>query len=286
MKSSKESRTIMGRVDGKVAFITGAGRGQGRSHAIALAREGADIIAVDICAQTATPPYAMSTPEDLDETVRLVQEAGGKIVARVADVRDLDALSAVVDEGVKEFGRLDIILANAGITAYGALAEMTREHWQEMIDINLTGVWQTVRAGVQHIIAGGNGGSIVLTSSTAGMYAYDNIGHYVVAKHGIVGLAKSLAKELGPHRIRVNSLHPSNVNTPMLNNPGTRKIFRPDMEDPQLEDVLDAFASVHVLDTPWLEPEDISNAVLYLVSDESRFVTGSQFVVDAGMLIK
>ncbi|WNG87533.1 mycofactocin-coupled SDR family oxidoreductase [Mycobacterium sp. ITM-2016-00317] len=276
----------MGRVDGKVAFITGAGRGQGRSHAIALAREGADIIAVDICAPVGSAPYEMATRADLDETVRLVEEAGGRIVARVADVRDLEALTAVVDEGVKTFGRLDIILANAGITAYGALSEMTREHWQEMIDINLTGVWQTVRAGAQHIIKGGNGGSIVLTSSTAGMFAYDNLGHYVVAKHGIVGLAKTLAKELGPHNIRVNSLHPSNVNTPMLDNPGTRKIFRPDLEDPQLPDVLESFASVHTLNTPWLEPEDISNAVLYLVSDDGRFVTGSQFVVNAGMLIK
>ena len=276
----------MGRVEGKVAFISGAGRGQGRSHAVALAREGANIIAVDLCAPVDGAPYDMSTRDDLDETVRLVEEAGGKIVARVADVRDLDALIAVVDEGVQTFGRLDIIVGNAGIVTYGALTEMDPEQWQQMMDINLTGVWKTVRAGARHIIAGGNGGAIVLTSSTAGMFAYDNIGHYVVAKHGLVGLTKSLAKELGPHGIRVNSVHPSNVRTPMLDNPGTRKIFRPDLDDPQLDDVMGSFAEVHVLNTPWLEPEDISNLVLFLVSDESRFITGAQYVADAGMLIK
>ena len=276
----------MGRVEGKVAFISGAGRGQGRSHAVALAREGAYIIAVDLCASVDGAPYDMATRDDLDETVRLVEEAGGKIVARVADVRDLDALIAVVDEGVQTFGRLDIIIGNAGIVTYGALTEMDPEQWQQMMDINLTGVWKTVRAGARHIIEGGNGGAIVLTSSTAGMFAYDNIGHYVVAKHGLVGLTKSLAKELGPHGIRVNSVHPSNVRTPMLDNPGTRKIFRPDLDDPQLDDVIGSFADVHVLNTPWLEPEDISNLVLFLVSDEGRFITGAQYVADAGMLIK
>ena len=276
----------MGRVDGKVAFISGAARGQGRSHAIKLAKEGANIIAFDICAPVEGSPYAMSTPEDLDETVRLVEEAGGKILAKTADVRDFAAVKAVVDEGVELFGRLDIILANAAVVTYGQVHEMDPDHWQEMIDINLTGVWKTVRAGVGHMIEAGNGGAIVLTSSTAGMFAYDNIGHYVTAKHGVVGLTKSLAKELGTHGIRVNSIHPSNVNTPMLNNPGTRKMFRPDLDDPQLDDVVEAFASVHVLDTPWLEPEDISNLVLFLVSDDSRYVTGAQYVADAGMLVK
>lgn len=276
----------MGRVEEKVAFVTGAARGQGRSHAIKLAQEGANIIAVDLCAPITGAPYPMATPEDLDETVHLVEEAGGKIIAHAADVRDLDALTSVVDEGVAMFGRLDIILANAGVVTYGKLSEMTPDRWQEMMDVNLTGVWKTVRAGVQQMIAAGNGGSIVLTSSTAGMFAYDNIGHYVTAKHGLVGLTKSLAKELGEHNIRVNSVHPSNVRTPMLDNPGTRKMFRPDLDDPQLEDVVDAFASVHVLNIPWLEPEDISNLILFLVSDDARFVTGAQYVADAGMLVK
>lgn len=276
----------MGKLDGRVAFISGAGRGQGRSHAIKLAKEGANIIAFDVCAQVAGVGYALSTPADLEDTVRQVEEAGGKIIARTADVRDLDALKAVVAEGVELFGRLDIILANAGVVTYGDVHTMDPDQWDEMIDINLTGVWKTVRAAVGYMIEAGNGGSIVLTSSTAGMYAYDSIGHYVTAKHGVVGLTKALAKELGRHKIRVNSVHPSNVNTPMLDNPGTRKMFRPDLDDPQLEDVVDSFASVHLLDVPWLEPEDISNLVLFLVSDDSRYVTGAQYVADAGMLIK
>jgi SDR family mycofactocin-dependent oxidoreductase len=277
----------MGRVDGKVAFITGAARGQGRSHAVKLASEGASIIAIDRCAEDSFAPYSMGTPDDLEETVRLVEEAGGKIVARVADVRDLDAMTSVVDEGVELFGRLDIIIANAGLVTYSPLAEMEVDMWQHMIDINLTGVWKTVRAGVQHIIAGGRGGSIILTSSTAGLKTYDSIGHYVAAKHGVTGLAKTLASELGHHQIRVNSLHPTNVNTPMLVNPGTLKMFRPDLDNPQVADALDSFSAVHALEgMPWVEPEDVSNAVLYLVSDEGKFVTGSQFSVDGGFMVK
>lgn len=276
----------MGRVEGKVAFITGAARGQGRSHAVKLASEGANIIAVDLCADIDNAPYPMGTKAELDETVRLVEKTGGKTLARVADVRDFEALSAVVDEGVDLFGRLDIILANAGIVSYGALAEMDVDVWQQMIDINLTGVWKTVRAGAHHIIEAGNGGSIILTASTAGIRSYNSIGHYVAAKHGVTGLAKALANELGQYNIRVNSLHPTNVNTPMLVNPGTLKMFRPDLDDPQVEDTLESFASVHLLDVPWVEPDDVSNAVLYLVSDEGRFVTGAQFTLDAGMLQK
>lgn len=276
----------MGRVDGKVAFITGAARGQGRSHAIALAREGANIIATDLCAPVASAPYDMGSRENLDETVRLVEEAGGKIIARVADVRDLEAMTAAVDEGVEAFGRLDIILGNAGVCTYGDVATMDEAKWQEMIDIDLTGVWKTVRAGVQHMIDARNGGSIVLTSSTAGLRNLNQIGHYVAAKHGVTGLAKALANELAPHNIRVNSIHPSNCRTPMMTNSGVRKMFRPDLEDPTLEDALDSYGTIHLLDTPWVEPEDVSAAILYLVSDDGRFVTGTQFAVDAGMLAK
>jgi SDR family mycofactocin-dependent oxidoreductase len=276
----------MGRVEGKVAFITGVARGQGRSHAIALANEGANIIGVDICAPVESAPYEMASREDLDETVRLVEEAGGKMVARVADVRDLDALTAVVNEGVEQFGRLDIILANAGVCTYGALSTMDVAQWQEMIDVDLTGVWMTVRAGVQHMIDAGNGGAIVLTSSTAGLRNLNQIGHYVAAKHGVTGLAKAFANELAPHNIRVNSIHPSNCRTRMMTNSGVRKMFRPDLEDPSLEDALEGFGVIHLLDTPWVEPEDVSAAIVYLVSDDGRFVTGTQFAVDAGMLAK
>ncbi|HET7615146.1 MAG TPA: mycofactocin-coupled SDR family oxidoreductase [Gemmatimonadaceae bacterium] len=276
----------MGRVQGKVAFISGAARGQGRSHAVALAREGANIIATDLCAPVASAPYDMGSREDLDETVRLVEEAGGKIIARVADVRDLAAMTAAVDEGIEAFGRLDIILGNAGVCTYGDLATMDEAKWQEMIDIDLTGVWKTVRAGVQHMIDAGNGGAIVLTSSTAGLRNLNQIGHYVAAKHGVTGLAKALANELAPHNIRVNSIHPSNCRTPMMTNSGVRKMFRPDLENPTLEDALDSYGTIHLLDTPWVEPEDVSAAILYLVSDDGRFVTGTQFAVDAGMLAK
>lgn len=276
----------MGRVEGKVAFITGVARGQGRSHAIKLAEEGANIIGVDLCAPVASAPYDMGTRDDLDETVRLVEEAGGKMVAKVADVRDLAALSAAVDEGVQLFGRLDIILGNAGVCTYGELSTMDEEKFDEMIEIDLTGVWKTVRAGVKHMIDAGNGGAIVLTSSTAGLRNLNQIGHYVAAKHGVTGLAKAFANELAPHNIRVNSMHPSNCRTPMMTNSGVRKMFRPDLENPTLEDALESYGSIHLLDTPWVEPEDVSTAILYLVSDDGRFVTGTQFTVDAGMLAK
>lgn len=272
----------MGRVEGKVAFITGAARGQGRSHALKLASEGANIIATDICAPVATAPYAMGSREDLDETVRLVEEAGGKILARVADVRDLDALTAVVDEGVHQFGRLDIILGNAGIVSQAPIWELEADVWEEMIDINLTGVWKTVRAGVNQMIKAGNGGAIVLTSSSAGLKSMNNIGHYVAAKHGVTGLAKNLANELAPFGIRANSIHPTNCNTAMLVNEGNFRMFRPDLENPQLEDCLDAYASIHLLNSPWVEPEEVSNAILYLVSDEGRAITGAQFTMDLG----
>lgn len=274
----------MGRLDSKVAFITGAARGQGRSHAIKLANEGANIIAVDACAPVGTAHYGMGTRDDLEETARLVKGAGGRVLAREADVRDLEALSAAVEEGIEQFGRLDIVLANAGITGNGLLTEMSEIEWQEMIDINLTGVWKTVRASAKHIIHGGRGGAIVLTSSTAGLRSMDNIGHYVAAKHGVTGMAKTLASELGQYGIRVNSVHPTNVNTPMLMS--ELYLFRPDLDDPTVEDTLEPMKGMHLLPEPWVEPEDISNAVMYLVSDEGRFVTGAQLTVDLGFLAK
>jgi SDR family mycofactocin-dependent oxidoreductase len=253
---------------------------------VKLAEEGANIIAIDICAPVESAPYEMASSSDLDETVRLVEEAGGKIIARVADVRDLAAMTEVVDEGVAQFGRLDIVLANAGVCTYGFLSTMDEAQWQEMLDIDLTGVWKTVRASVKHMIDAGNGGAMVLTSSTAGLRNLNEIGHYVAAKHGVTGLAKALANELAPHNIRVNSIHPSNCRTMMMTNSGVRKMFRPDLEDPSLEDAIEGFGVIHLLDTPWVEPEDVTNGILYLVSDDGRYVTGTQFAVDAGMLAK
>jgi (+)-trans-carveol dehydrogenase len=278
---------MAGRAEGKVAFITGAARGQGRSHAVRLAADGADIIAVDIChdVEGALP---MATPDDLAETVKLVEALDRRIVATQADVRDFEALKAAVDEGVAQLGRLDIIVANAGIASIGGpVQSMDAANWKHTIDINLTGLWHTARAGIPHLLAGGRGGSIVLTSSVGGMHAMPNMSHYVSAKHGVVGLMRSLAVELGQHGIRVNSVHPTNVNTPMFMNEGTFKMFRPDLENPGPDDVAAIAAQfMHVLPVGWVEPEDVSNAIAFLVSDEARYITGVTLPVDAGALIK
>jgi (+)-trans-carveol dehydrogenase len=275
-----------GRAEGKVAFITGAGRGQGRSHAVRLAQEGADIIALDICHDVAGA-LPMATPADLAETVKLVEALDRRIVAAQADVRDMDAVKAVVDDGVAQLGRLDIVVANAGIASIGGPVEsMAPDNWRDTIDINLTGLWHTARAGIPHLIAGGRGGSIVLTSSIGGMHALPNMSHYVSAKHGVIGLMRSLAVELGQHGIRVNSVHPTNVNTPMFMNEGTFRLFRPDVENPGPEDVAPVAAMMHVLPIGWVEPEDISNAIVFLTSDEARYITGVTLPVDGGALLK
>jgi SDR family mycofactocin-dependent oxidoreductase len=277
----------MGRVEGKVAFVTGAARGQGRSHALRLAQEGADIIAVDIAAQIDSVPYPMSTPDDLAETVRQVEALDRRIVATQADVRDFGALKAALDDGVAQLGRLDIVAANAGIFSFGTLEELDDATWDDMIGVNLTGVWHAAKAAIPHLRASG-GGSIVLTSSTAGLMAIPNIGHYTSAKHGVVGLMRTLALELAPDMIRVNSVHPTTVNTDMIQNAATYALFAPDLpEDQRTKEVVgERFASLNALPIPWVEPVDISNAVLWLASDEARYVTGVTLPVDAGSLQK
>jgi len=278
---------MTGRAEGKVAFITGAARGQGRSHAVRLAQEGADIIAIDIC-HDVPGALAMATPEDLAETVKLVEAQDRRIVATQADVRDFDGLRVAVDDGVAQLGRLDIVVANAGIASIGGPVEsMEAGNWKDTIDINLSGLWHTARAAIPHLIAGGRGGAIVLTSSVGGMKAMPNMSHYVSAKHGVVGLMRSLAVELGQYNIRVNSVHPTNVNTPMFMNEGTYRMFRPDLENPGPDDVAPIAAQfMHVLPIGWVEPEDISNAILFLTSDEARYITGVTLPVDAGALLK
>jgi SDR family mycofactocin-dependent oxidoreductase len=272
----------MGRVEGKVAFITGAARGQGRSHAVRLAQEGADIIAVDVCRQVETVPYPTATSEDLAETVRQVEALDRRIIATEADVRDLAALQAAVDDGVAQLGRLDIVLANAGISTPASTLEMDEETWSTMIDVNLTGQWKTIKAAVPHVVAGGRGGSVVITSSLAAIYANPNTAHYSAAKAGLVMLAKVLAKELAPHSIRVNTIHPTTVATDMILNEPTYRLFRPDLENPTRADFEEAALTLNKLPVPAIEAVDISNAVLYLVSDEGRYVTGATHVVDAG----
>ncbi|BBZ42061.1 oxidoreductase [Mycobacterium conspicuum] len=277
----------MGRMDGKVAFVTGAARGQGRSHAVRLAREGADIIAVDICRGFDASPVDGATPEDLDVTAGMVKDAGGRVIAAEVDVREFEALRAVVDDGVEQLGRLDVIVANAGIgTTAGRLHKADEAVWQEMIDVNLSGVWKSVKAGVPHLLAGNRGGAIVLTSSVAGAKAYSHMGHYVAAKHGVIGLMRSFAVELGQHMIRVNAVLPTHVNTPLLMNDGTYRGFRPELQNPGPDDLAPVCQSFHVLPIPWVTPEDITNAVLFLASDEARYITGVALPVDAGSCLK
>jgi SDR family mycofactocin-dependent oxidoreductase len=278
---------MTGRIEGKVAFVSGAARGQGRSHAVRLAQEGADIIAIDICKPVDNVVYPAATPADLAETADLVKGYDRRIVTAEVDVRDYDALMAAVDSGVAQLGRLDIIVANAGIGNGGNKLHKIRENiWQDMIDINLSGVWKTVKAGVPHILAGERGGSIVLTGSVGAHKALAHTGHYIAAKHGVVGLMRAFAVELGQHRIRVNSVHPSQVNTPMTMNDVTFKLFRPDLENPGPDDFAPFSQMTHTLPVPWVESVDISNAVLFLASDESRYVTGVSLPVDAGSLLK
>jgi SDR family mycofactocin-dependent oxidoreductase len=277
---------MSGRVEGKVAFITGAARGMGRSHAIRLAEEGADIIVVDICAQVDSVPYPMATPEDLAQTVKEVEALDRRIVATRADVRDYDALKAALDDGVAQLGRLDIVCANAGISSFGRADELAEQTWRDMIDTNLTGEWHTAKAAIPHLIAGGRGGSIVLISSDAGLKEVQNMAHYVSAKHGLVGLMRTLALELAPHMIRVNSLHPAQVDTEMIMNEPTWKLFSPDIEHPTVEDFRTPSQAMNALPVPWVESVDISNALLFLASDEARYITGVTLPIDGGFLLK
>ena len=276
----------MGRVSGKVALVTGAARGQGRSHAVRLAEEGADIIAVDICAQIGSVLYPMATPADLEETAGLIEGLDRRVVARQADVRDAGQLADAVADGVAQLGRLDVVSANAGIASYGPSWELSTQTWQDMIDVNLTGVWNTVRAAVPALIDQRQGGSIILTSSTAGLVAIPTASHYSAAKTGVVALSRALAQELGPHFIRVNTVHPTGVNTDMLHNEQTYGLFVPADSQAGREAIAPLTTAQNAIPVPWVEPRDISNAVLFLASDESRYVTGCALTVDAGATIK
>jgi len=276
---------MSGRLVGKVAFVTGAARGQGRSHAVRLAEEGADIIAIDICAQVASVPYVMATPEDLQQTTKEVEALGRRIYAAQADVRNYDQVADAVERGVAELGRLDIVCANAGIASLGRSHELTEEQWGDLIDINLNGVWRTAKAAIPHLQAAG-GGSIVMTSSTQGVSANQNISHYVAAKHGVVGLMRSMALELAQDWIRVNAVLPTQVDTEMIQYDAVYKFFRPDLAHPSKADFAEASTSSNALPIPWVDPIDISNAIVFLSSDEARYITGVALPVDAGNLLK
>jgi SDR family mycofactocin-dependent oxidoreductase len=264
-------------MEGKVAFITGVGRGQGRSHAVRLAREGVRIFGMDLCRDFDSVAYEMATTDDLEQTKKLVEQAGSELVVTVGDVRSLADVEACVAAGLEAFGRVDIVLANAGILSGGRTWELSPEQWHDVVDVCLTGVWHTVRAAIPTMIAQGDGGSIVLTSSVGGLKGLPFSGHYVAAKHGVVGLCRTLANELGEYDIRVNTIHPHGVNTPMM----------------MATDVIERIMAVpetlgpifmNALPYHFVEPEAVSELVHYLVSDAGRYTTGSQLPMDLGTM--
>lgn len=280
----------MGRLDDKVAFITGAARGQGRSHAVRLAEEGAHIIAVDACGGESAHPwmtYHMATKEDLAETARRVEAVGRGIVARVGDVREIETLAAALAEGLDKFGHVDILSANAGISPFGPESWLNDDRqWQDVYSVNLLGVRNTCKAVVPAMIEAERGGSIVITSSGAGLKGAYGLADYCSTKWGVIGFARSLANEVAPYGIRVNVIAPGTVDTDMVQNDGLRKLFRPDLPNPTREDVAPVFQQMSMLEVPWVEPIDISNALLFLASEEARYITGVVLPVDAGMSAK
>lgn len=280
----------MGRVAGKVAFITGAARGQGRSHAARLAEEGADIIAVDMCRDVESIGYSLAGPDDLKETVRLVEDLGRRIVAIEADVRERSLLAAALERGITELGRLDIVVAQAGIAAMKGQPPM--QAWSDVIDTNLVGSINAIQAALPHL---SEGASVIATGSTAAFLSplpMQQVGTdpggigYMVAKRMLAQYMHELARNLAPRKIRANVVHPTNVNTDMLQSEPMYRSFRPDLEHPTRADAEPAFHVQQAMPIPWVEPVDISNAVLFLASDEARYITGMQLRVDAGGYLK
>jgi SDR family mycofactocin-dependent oxidoreductase len=271
----------MGRFDGKVVLITGGARGQGRSHAVRFAQDGADVAFCDIASQLDTVPYPMSKPDDLQETVRLVEDLDRRCVAVQADVRERGQIDAFAEQARTELGRIDFLLANAGIFSFSTVEEMDDRTWREMIDTNLTGVFHAIRAVLPAMIAQGYG-RIVATSSMAGKLGSPNIAHYCAAKWGVIGLVKSVAQEVAAHGITVNAVCPTGVDTVMIQNDAAYRLFLPDAENPTREDAAPAFQGLNAIPVPWVEPSDVSNAMAFLCSDEARYITGETIAVAAG----
>jgi (+)-trans-carveol dehydrogenase len=287
------------RVEGKVAFVTGAARGQGREHVLRLAEEGADIIACDICRDIDEFPYPMGSSEELAETVRMIEDLDRRVLAAEADVRDFRAVKELVDAGVAQFGRLDVVVANAGLCNLGYMTwEATEEAYDAEVDVLLKGVWNTFRATVPHMIEAGNGGSIIATSSLLGLKAMPGVSIYSAAKAAVIAMADSLANEVAPHGIRVNTIHPTNVSTDLLwRNPTLQRMFTPDLDRlPTREELALPASAMNLLwdprsewhdhPIPWVQARDISNGVLFLASDEARYVTGQKLSIDLGARIK
>lgn len=259
----------------KVVVVTGAGRGTGRVHCARFADEGADVIALD----------GPAAADELRGTATEVEKRGRRCATGLADVSDLAAVTAAVDAGVAHLGRLDVVVANAGIHLPGAPSwELDPRDWQRTLDINLTGVWHTVRASVPHI--GADGGSVVIISSTNGLRGTPNTAHYTASKHAVVGLARTLANELGPRNVRVNTVHPGPVATAMVLNEAMYRKLRPDLDNPTAADAAEVLRARNLLPVPWVEPVDVANAVVFLASEEARYITGTQLVVDAGLTQK
>jgi len=279
---------MAGTLEGRVAYVTGAARGQGRAHAARLAAEGADIIAVDVCGPVSdTITYPASTPEDLAETVRAVEAAGRKVLAREVDIRDLAAQQQVIADGIEQFGRLDVVVANAGVLSWGRMFEMTEEQWDTVVDVNLNGTWRTVRAAVPAMIDAGNGGSIIIVSSSAGLKATPGNSHYAASKHGLVAITNSLALEVGEFGIRVNSIHPYSIDTPMVEPAAMMKIFG------KYPTYIHSFSPMPFRPVnhdgkkglqEFMTPDEVSNVVAWLASDGSSTVSGSQIAVDRGTM--
>lgn len=275
------------RLAGRVAFVTGAARGQGRAHSLRLAAEGADVILLDAVSPIDDVAYPMPSQGDLDDVASSVRALGRRAITVTADVRHHDEVVKLVAQAADQFGRMDVVVANAGVLGSARPSwEMSPEEWSTVLDVNLTGVWTSVKAAMPAMIAAGNGGSVILISSIAGLRGVPNVSNYVAAKFGVVGLAGSLANEAARFGIRVNTVHPTNVRTPMIDNPHSATIFRPDLDAPTLADAVDTLQKINLLPVPWVEADDVSDAVAWLASDESRYVTGATLPVDAGMLSK
>ena len=275
----------MGVVEGRVAWVTGAARGQGRAHAIALAREGADVVVTDLCADVSggidTVPYDLGTSAELAETVELVERTGRRCLSFVADVRDTAALDAVVAETIASFGHLDICVANAGVTGYGRFHELDDRTWQDMIDVDLTGTFKTIRAVIPHMLERGYG-RVLAVSSMAGRMGNPNLAHYVAAKWGVIGMVKSLAMEVASKGITVNAIAPAAVDTPMLHNPAMYALFCPDMAAPSRDDVVPRYRSMNRMGVAWMDPEEISRNVVFVAADASSSMTGQVIEISLG----
>jgi SDR family mycofactocin-dependent oxidoreductase len=276
----------MGRVDGKVALVTGAARGQGRAYSLRLAEEGAAIVAFDLCESVPGVLYEGATEEDLAETVALVESIGGEIIARKGDVRSPGDVEAVVAEGLDRFGYIDVLVSNAGVSFLARSWEISEDDWATQIEVNLTGSWRVAKAVLPSMIEAGRGGSIIFITSGTAHRASGNMAHYASTKSGLEGLCREMALEVAPYRIRVNTLQPTAVRTPMMDNQGLWELFTPGQDDRSLEErrqgMLDLMSQFNILEVPWVQPEDLANGVLFLASDESSMVTGSPLRVDAG----